>query len=38
MKIYTEPMIGLGIRKNRYTFCVWFLCWVAVWKIGEGCE
>jgi hypothetical protein len=35
MKIYLEPMIGLGIRKNRCTLCIWFLCWVAVWKVGD---
>jgi hypothetical protein len=27
MKIFREPMIGFGIRKNRY--------WIVAWKLGD---
>ena len=35
MKIHYEPMIGLGFDIKSYHVRVWFLCWVAVWKLRD---
>ncbi len=32
MKVYREPMFGIGVRYMHGTLCVWFACWVMVWK------
>ena len=35
MKIYREPMFGLGFDVNRYHVRVWALCWIIVWTIPQ---